>query len=57
MRIKRLLTDGQLYDVEILTEAMRANLGDITFQVPPPYLISPWSIGLLLIPLFYLGGF
>ncbi|SAL96813.1 hypothetical protein [Absidia glauca] len=32
MRIKRLLTDGQLYDVEILTEAMRANLGDITFQ-------------------------
>ncbi|CAO3652240.1 unnamed protein product [Cunninghamella echinulata] len=32
MRLKRLLSVGQLYDVDILTEAMRANLGDLTFQ-------------------------
>ncbi|KAI8079954.1 acyl transferase/acyl hydrolase/lysophospholipase [Halteromyces radiatus] len=32
MRLKRLLSDGQLYDVEILTEAMKVNLGDVTFQ-------------------------
>ncbi|ORZ08172.1 acyl transferase/acyl hydrolase/lysophospholipase [Absidia repens] len=32
MRLKRLLSDGQLYDVDILTEAMKANVGDLTFQ-------------------------
>ncbi|KAI8364743.1 acyl transferase/acyl hydrolase/lysophospholipase [Radiomyces spectabilis] len=32
MRLQRLLTHGQLYDVNILTEAMRANIGDLTFQ-------------------------
>lgn len=31
-RIQRLFATGQLYDVEILKEAMRANIGDITFQ-------------------------
>lgn len=32
MRIHRLLSKGQLYDAEILQDAMRSNLGDITFQ-------------------------
>ncbi|KAG0171264.1 hypothetical protein DFQ28_002503 [Apophysomyces sp. BC1034] len=32
MRLHRLLTSGQLYDVEILRDALRINLGDITFQ-------------------------
>ncbi|KAI9317878.1 acyl transferase/acyl hydrolase/lysophospholipase [Dichotomocladium elegans] len=32
MRIHRLLTKGQLYDIDILQEAMRSNIGDITFQ-------------------------
>ncbi|KAI9487843.1 MAG: acyl transferase/acyl hydrolase/lysophospholipase [Benjaminiella poitrasii] len=31
-RLLRLMKQGQLFDVEILKEAMRANLGDITFQ-------------------------
>ncbi|CAM0137203.1 unnamed protein product [Umbelopsis sp. WA50703] len=32
MRIERMLRHGTLYDVDILTDAMRANLGDLTFQ-------------------------
>ncbi|KAI7907337.1 acyl transferase/acyl hydrolase/lysophospholipase [Cokeromyces recurvatus] len=32
IRLLRLMKQGQLFDVEILKEAMRANLGDITFQ-------------------------
>lgn len=28
-----MLRHGTLYDVDILTDAMRANLGDMTFQV------------------------
>ncbi|KAF7725925.1 hypothetical protein EC973_009162 [Apophysomyces ossiformis] len=32
MRLRRLLTSGKLYDAEILREALRTNLGDITFQ-------------------------
>ncbi|KAG2176889.1 hypothetical protein INT43_007543 [Umbelopsis isabellina] len=32
MRIERMLRHGTLYDVDILTDAMRANLGDMTFQ-------------------------
>lgn len=32
MRIHRLLSKGQLYDLDILRDAMRENLGDMTFQ-------------------------
>ncbi|KAI7854431.1 acyl transferase/acyl hydrolase/lysophospholipase [Circinella umbellata] len=32
MRLQRLVSKGQLYDLEILQDAMRSNLGDITFQ-------------------------
>ncbi|KAI8149462.1 acyl transferase/acyl hydrolase/lysophospholipase [Fennellomyces sp. T-0311] len=32
MRLQRLVSKGQLYDLEILQEAMRSNLGDMTFQ-------------------------
>ena len=32
MRLHRLLTQGNLYDVEILTEAMHSHFGDLTFQ-------------------------
>ncbi|KAI8071607.1 putative esterase of the alpha-beta hydrolase superfamily [Gongronella butleri] len=32
MRLNRLITHGQLYDVDILTEAIRDSIGDITFQ-------------------------
>lgn len=31
-RLHRLMMKNQLFDVEILREAMRANLGDMTFQ-------------------------
>lgn len=31
-RLHRLMMNGQLFDVDILKEAMRANLGDMTFQ-------------------------
>jgi hypothetical protein len=33
MRLQRLFTSGQLFDVDILRDALRANIGDITFQV------------------------
>lgn len=33
MRLERMLRHGTLYDVDILTDAMQANLGDLTFQV------------------------
>ncbi|KAI7861521.1 acyl transferase/acyl hydrolase/lysophospholipase [Spinellus fusiger] len=32
MRIHRLLTSGQLYDIDILTDSLRENLGNLTFQ-------------------------
>ncbi|CAO3684617.1 unnamed protein product [Umbelopsis vinacea] len=32
MRLERMLRHGTLYDVDILTDAMQANLGDLTFQ-------------------------
>ncbi|KAI9027440.1 acyl transferase/acyl hydrolase/lysophospholipase [Phycomyces nitens] len=32
MRLHRLFTSGQLYDINILIDAIRANLGDYTFQ-------------------------
>ncbi|GAB5592702.1 Lipase 5 [Umbelopsis nana] len=32
MRIERMLRHGTLYDVDILTDAMQANIGDLTFQ-------------------------
>lgn len=31
-RLQRLMISGQLFDVDILKDAMKANLGDITFQ-------------------------
>jgi predicted acylesterase/phospholipase RssA len=31
-RLQRLMLSGQLFDVNILQDAMKANLGDITFQ-------------------------
>ncbi|KAL0087683.1 putative esterase of the alpha-beta hydrolase superfamily [Phycomyces blakesleeanus] len=32
MRLHRLITSGQLYDINILIDALRSNLGDYTFQ-------------------------
>ncbi|KAI9284620.1 acyl transferase/acyl hydrolase/lysophospholipase [Umbelopsis sp. AD052] len=32
MRLERMLRQGTLYDVDILTDAMQANIGDLTFQ-------------------------
>ncbi|KAI8969245.1 acyl transferase/acyl hydrolase/lysophospholipase [Mycotypha africana] len=32
LRLQRLLMSGQLFDIEVFREAIRSNLGDITFQ-------------------------
>jgi hypothetical protein len=47
MRLERMLRHGTLYDVDILTDAMQANLGDLTFQVnwrwKDPFLMSTYG--------------
>lgn len=51
MRLHRLLTKGQLYDIEIMHDAIRSNIGDITFQagdnmqVKSKYHSDIWLIG------------